>query len=170
MLSGRSIAVRWYEQLKWLALGLSGLCIFFIGWIRERYILNLVNFQFQVLIPRSDPDLEQYPLGLSTFIAAFFEDPRWISSIVLNLSMALFSALFVGVWFRNRGYFWLTTAIYGALSLLCAVLVGFSMVTKNYQLGYAIAQHLKNLLQLPFLLVLLIPLLRLYEKHNKEAV
>ena len=152
----------------WLAILLCAMGIVVIGWLRERYILNFFISESSFLIPRSNPSLESYPLGFNSFFQQLFLDPRWLTTILLNGLMMICSAIIVWKWFGNKSYFWLVIFAYFFLSLLCGVLVGVSLVLKDYELGYGIAQQIKNLLQLPFLLILFIPALTLYEKSMKN--
>lgn len=145
---------------------LSACLIFLIGWFRERWILNLFLKDLPLLIPRTLPNLDSYPLEFSSLFTQLLMDPRWLTTLLLNGAMMLLSALIVWQWFGKKVYFWLLIGAYLSLSLLCGVLVGVSLILHNYQLGYGIAQQLKNLLQLPFLLILFIPVLLLYEKQN----
>lgn len=150
----------------WALILLSACCIVLVGWLRERYILNFFLTEAPFLIDRSAPNLQSYPMSIAGLLQQLGSDPRWLTTLLLNGSMMLFSALIVGLWFGKKAYFWLVIAAYVFLSLICGGLVGISLLLKDYELGYGVAQQLKNLLQLPFLLILFIPVLHLYEKQN----
>lgn len=150
----------------WAILLLSACCIVLIGWLRERYILNFFLSEVPFLIDRSTPNLQSYPMNMEGLLQQLVRDPRWLTTLLLNGAMMLFSALIVGLWFGEKLYFWLVMGAYGFLSLICGGLVGVSLLQENYELGYGIAQQLKDLLQLPFLLILFIPVLHLYERQN----
>lgn len=152
--------------VSWSVILLCGLSIILIGWFREGYILNFFLSDLPFLIERSGPNLQSYPMNMEGLIQQFIRDPRWLTTVLLNGAMMLFSALIVGVWFGKKAYFWLVIFAYAFLSILCGLLVGVSILMQNYELGYGIAQEIKNLLQLPFLLILFIPILQLYEKQN----
>ncbi|WP_017729784.1 hypothetical protein [Nafulsella turpanensis] len=154
---------------SWSVILMSALCIVLIGWFRERYILNFFLSEAPFLIGRSAPNLQSYPMNMEGLLQQFVRDPRWFTTLLLNSSMMLFSALIVGLWFGKKAYFWLVIAAYAFLSMLCGGLVGLSLLLKSYELGYGVAQQLKNLLQLPFLLILFIPILTLSEKGSKEV-
>lgn len=149
----------------WGLILLSACCIVLIGWFRERYILNFFLSEAPFLIDRLAPNLQSYPMNMEGLLQQFVRDPRWVTTLLLNSSMMLFSALIVGLWFGKKAYFWLVIAAYAFLSILCGGLVGVSLLLNDYELGYGVAQQLKNLLQLPFLLILFIPILKLYEKE-----
>lgn len=151
----------------WAIILLSACCIVLIGWLRERYILNFSLSEAPFLIDRSAPNLQSYPTSIEGLLQQLIHDPRWLTTLLLNGAMMLFSGLIVGLWFGKKTYFWLVIGAYAFLSLICGGLVGVSLLLKNYELGYGIAQQLKNLLQLPFLLILFIPILTLYEKRIK---
>lgn len=157
------------DPAAWALILLSACCIVLIGWLRERYILNFFLSEAPFLIDRSAPNLQSYPMNMEGLLQQIVRDPRWVTTLLLNSSMMLFSALIVGLWFGKKAYFWLVIAAYAFLSMLCGGLVGLSLLLKSYELGYGVAQQLKNLLQLPFLLILFIPVLTLYEKGSKEA-
>ena len=150
----------------WPSIVLCGLIIILTGWLRERYIFNFFLADAPFLIPRANPNLNSYPLGFNSFFQQLFSDPRWLTTMLLNGIMMICSAVIVWKWFGNKSYFWLVIFIYVLLSVVSGILVGISMLTEDYEIGYGIAQHIKNLLQLPFLLILLIPLLTLYEKER----
>lgn len=152
--------------LAWFMIILAAVLIVLIGWFRERYILNFFLSDAPFLIFREEPNLQTYPLEIGSFVQQFLRDPRWFTTILLNGGMMFCSALIVWTWFGKKAYFWLVIGAYVFLSALCGFLVGLSLLLHDYSVGYGIAQELKDLLQLPFLLILFIPVLRLYEKQN----
>jgi hypothetical protein len=162
----RTMNGRALQWLSWSVILLCSVLIVLTGWFRERYILNFFLADMPLLIHRSAPNLQSYPLGIGGLWQQLFRDPRWLTTILLNGAMMLSSALIVGLWFREKVYFWLVIGAYVLLIGLCGLLVGVSLFMQSYEAGYSIAQQLKNLLQMPFLLILFVPVLHLYEKQN----
>ncbi|BDD10050.1 hypothetical protein FUAX_24820 [Fulvitalea axinellae] len=157
------------KLIRYLLVVCAALLLLLVGYFRERYIFNFINPNIKgFLLPRLRPDYESYPMTLATMSQAFLRDPRWLSTLFQFISIPLATATLIYGIFGQGRYFGFTLGIYVAVVLLCVSAVAFSMLTGQYAYGYSLAQQLKNLAQLPFVAIFLIPAFRLYEMSQTQ--
>lgn len=140
--------------------------IFTVGFVKQKFILNFTNSTYSFFLPRQAPNLQAYPSTLSGISERIIQDPRWVSSVVYSFLYILLSTSFIYILFRYKIYIKLTLFIYAVLIVISWFLIMIGNTFQSYKLGYGLSQNIKDLIQSPFVLMVLIPLFRLH-KHSK---
>lgn len=152
------------KRLRVLVGVLSGGVLLVIGFFRERHVFNFIRSDLPFLVRRSSPDLSSYPFDLNSLFFSFTNDPRWMSTVFQILVFAVFTALLVYVLFCKIEYFYFVLLTYGFFILICSITIGVSLVSGAYDMGYGLAQRLKNIIESPYTVILFVPIFRLYDK------
>jgi len=144
------------KPIRWTCLILLGILTYSLGLIRYSYILNLIDSSLPLLLPRNYGERSTYPLSLFDAWISFKTDPRWTSSIIYLCYPALATITTVYLLFNKKSYVLLTLFFYGIGIIFLCTMVLISLVLKDYQLGYGMAQQVKKIYQEPYISLLLL--------------
>ena len=143
--------------------------LLWIGYYRERYIFNFILSDYPFMIPRGVPNLKSYPFNAADLWWGLVHDPRWFSTLFQTTAVMGSTAGIVYYFFKDKRFAVLTIALYMLMVGICGGLILLSMLTQQYDLGYSLAQHIKDLFQLPFFIVFLLPAFRLFELQEQKG-
>ncbi|MCG8476246.1 MAG: hypothetical protein MI784_12335 [Cytophagales bacterium] len=145
---------------------LSIVCLLAVGYYRERFIFNFLGGDF--LISRGMPNYASYPMNLEGILKGFSEDPRWLSTVSQLIVLPLGAMGLVYSFFGRKDFVRFTMWLYVGIVVFCSFFVLLSIGLGQYTYGYSLAQQVKDLVQLPFVPVFLLPAFRLYELMEKQ--
>lgn len=137
-----------------------------IGLLREKYVVNLFNWELPFLIPRSATALNLSQEVGSVF-ANLLTDPRWASTFVLFLAMEALTAFTLYAYFRKKYVVGTSLLLSGVLGALAAMSVLLGIAFNSAAWGYKSAINIMYLLQLPFVLLVLFPVFYYIEKSKE---
>jgi len=138
------------------------LILFGLGYLRDQFIINLVNPGAGMLLSRESMGAVAYPTHLSAIERALFNNPQWISTTIFFLLYALFTAACIYLVFFSRKAVKLTLLIYLLIIAVCAILIIGGYFFGTSIVAYQIAQSIKNVGQSPIILMILIPAIKMY--------
>ena len=154
-------------NMRWLKIGLGILGMLIIGYIREQYTVNFIYRELPFLVSRGDPDLSRYPLHPEEVAASISSDPRWFGTMFFLLMMEGLTAFVLYAYFNKKYVLKISLLFYTILIALAAFCVFASLIFKDYGIGYETAQNIKNILQMPFILLVLFPVFYFIEKSKE---
>ncbi|MFQ3575975.1 MAG: hypothetical protein SNJ77_06020 [Cytophagales bacterium] len=137
------------------------------GYIRHDYLLNFSDDEKPFFLKRKDFKGKLYPTDVNEMKESLNNDYRWISTGYYTVFAIVSTVLVVYLLFENRGYVLVSLALYGLVIVFIGFLVLLSFLTKNYAVGYGIAQYFKNLIQTPLFSFLIVACLFLIEKRKR---
>ena len=155
-----------------LRLGWIRLCLLFIltiiglalGYIRWTYVI-LWDHGFYLAKRYSVAHLHKYPASLNGLITSLQQDPRWLSLIVYSIAPIMLSVAAVYLTFLKKSYIINTLVVYAFLWSIIILLSTLSLVIPSYAVGIGLAQNIKNLVQMPFITLLLLAGFKVSEKQ-----
>ncbi len=132
------------------------LLITFLGFFRDRYLINLLDWERPLIMERYEAgriygDFQDRDKHI-TFVE---RSPKWISALVYSAIYLLLGATLIHVYFGNRKYTLYTVWIYLGVIVFSMLLVGGSLLAGAFEFGYLAGQPLKNLVQSPLLAMVL---------------
>ncbi len=153
---------------NWKKILLICLLVFNIlnGFLRYHYIINF--YDFNDLIIRRNQLLFTYPNSFSGLITSIIHDPRWFSNIYF-MAVAILSTLLSVYLIFGKKMARIALICYLSLVVICLLLVGLTLVTGNYKVGFGIAQEIKNMAQSPLISFLILSLFYFSSKDFKSA-
>jgi hypothetical protein len=153
---------------RWINTGFGLGMMLLIGFLREKYVLNILNRELPFLIPRSATALNLSDKVESVF-ANLFLDPRWTSTFFLFLAMEAFTAYTLYAYFRKKYVVVTSLLMSGILGALAALCVLGGILLNSTEAGYKSAINIMYLLQLPFILLVLFPVFYYIENSKKDS-
>ena len=156
-------------MMRWLKIlmGISGMLSLVV--IRDKYILNFLNRDLPFLLRRDVSDLSSYSLDFQSTLTSFFADPRWLSTGFFLVAMESLSIFILYAYFRKTYVVKVAFLFYALLVGVAVLCVLTSLVLHNYEVGYKAAQSIKNLLQVPTVLLILFPIFYFIEKTRSKS-
>lgn len=153
---------------NWKKILLTFLLVFNIlnGFLRYHYIINF--YDFNDFIARRNRLLFAYPHSFSELISSILRDPRWFSNIYF-MAIAILSTILSVYLIFGRKMANIALLCYLSLVFICLVLVCLTLVTGNYNVGFGIAQEIKNMAQSPLISFLILSLFYFSNKDFKSA-
>ena len=138
------------KKYFWLTIPL--VCsLFMLGYWRDRFFDTVDHLFFQVFSASHDQPTDKYPSSFNGMMKGTLSSSEWFASLAYIFLFALHAALLVLCVHRSRRLVAYTFLIYLVLSLLCFLLILLGNLLNSSHLGYGLAQHLKHLIQSPFL-------------------
>ena len=156
-------------MIRWVKIFLGVASMFYIGIILDQYNLNFFYNDLPMLIERGGPHPSTYFMEAEELAASLMNDMRWIS---VGFSLVIMAGLTIFVlysYFLKLYVVKLVTAFYILLTGVAGICGVSSLLVPNFKQGYLIAQEIKDLLELPFILILLFPLLYFIEKTREAS-
>jgi ABC-type transport system involved in cytochrome c biogenesis permease subunit len=122
------------------------------------------------LIERNKAKKLNYPTKISDLHTSLKNDYRWVSSIIYTALAILSTSLVVYLLFdKSSSEIMICIGIYLVVIFFIVFLVSLSFLTKNYMIGYGVAQHFKNLIQTPIFSFIVIAIIWNYRKNKQKT-
>lgn len=125
--------------------------LFMLGYQRDWFFDTVDHLFFQVFSASHDQPTNKYPSSFNGMVKGMLSSSEWFASLAYIFLFALHAALLVLCVHQSRKLVAYTFSIYMVLALLCFLLILLGNLLNSSQLGYALAQHLKHLIQSPIL-------------------
>lgn len=142
----------WIRLFLLLILAGAGLTI---GYVRWTYVI-LWDHGFTLINRDYILAAFAYPTDWQSLLTSLQKDPRWLSLIIYSLVPILISVSAVYLTFLRRIYVINTLVVYGFLWSIVIFLSILSLLFQSYSIGIGLAQNIKNLVQMPFVTLLLL--------------
>lgn len=139
------------KKYLWLTIPLV-YSLFMLGYQRDWFFDTIDHLFFQVFSLSHDQSTDKYPSSFSGVMQGMLSSPEWFASLAYIFLFALHAALLVLCVYQSRKMVAYTFLTYLGLTLLCFLLILLGNLLNSYNLGYGLAQHLKHLIQSPFLI------------------
>ncbi len=144
------------RSVRWLRLFLLCVITFGLGLLRYSYVLNFIDSSLPFLLPRNTAEQLAYPLRFANLAESLLHDPRWLSTLFYLIYPAAGTCFAVHLIFHKKNYVQLTLLFYATGFVLLMGLVLYSILMKEYNQGYALAQYFKKIFQEPYASLLLL--------------
>lgn len=146
--------------------------IFLVFW---GYFRDFLFKKINSLLQAWDHDFDYEMPGLMKFITNFEYDTivifKWILTFVFWGIYLLMSVIVIKLFFTNKQFIKITIAAFITILMISGtfMMIG-SLFTSASEKMYEFSRYLMGMAQSPIVLMILIPVFKLYEKGNKETV
>ena len=149
-----------YRPVRIALLVLFGFLLLWTGFQRERKLLVLRE-GVPVLINRyPKPPTGNYGMQLKGLLN-FNPSPKLQSSILFGIAFTLLAAAIIFILTLSKKLTVFTAALYILLLFLCFILLQLGSAGVDYRLSIGLAHYLEDIVLAPFLLMVLIVILKL---------
>jgi hypothetical protein len=149
------------------------LAFIFVALLALGFYRDFVFKSINALLQAWDHDMDyQMPRSLQ-----FFEDyeydtivnMKWILTLLFSLFYLLLAIFTIRILFDSKGFVRITIASYAGIVIISAlfILTGLMMKGSSEKM-YEFARYMMGLAQSPIILMILIPVFRMYEKEKPE--
>lgn len=133
------------------------LLLSFLGFLKERYLVRVGTGGIDI-VPRYrvDPELLVLPEGGGTLRHNIVRNPKWVSSLVYTIIFGLVTVWGIHLLFNRRMYNLIAGGFYVTVLLISGFIILLSALLDSFETGYLAGQYLKNLVQSPLVLMVLV--------------
>jgi hypothetical protein len=142
---------KWNKKYLWLTIPLV-YSVFMLGYQRDWFFASVDHLFFQVVSTQANQTSDKYPSSFGSILIGIQSSSKWVASLAYTFLFSLHAAALVLCMYRNVRFVAYTFVTYLVLSLFCFLLILLGNLFNSYTLGYGLAQHLKYLMQSPFLI------------------
>lgn len=144
------------------------LLILFFGYLRD-FIFKKINSLLQAWDHNISYDMPSFFAFLQNWEYNSVVNFKWILTFIFWGIYLVISIITVKLFFDKKLYFLITIAVYTGVLIISGMFIctGFIFSSKAYKM-YEFARYLMGMAQSPIILMILIPVFKLYEKGNKQ--
>jgi hypothetical protein len=155
------------RSVRILLLILLGFTLVWAGFQRERKLLVITNGLPGFINRYPKPPTGNYGMQLKGLLQ-FNPSPKMQSSILFGITFTLLAAGIIYLLTLNRKLTILTALLYLLLLFLCFILLQLGTTGMDYRLSIGLAHSIEDIVLSPFLLMVLIVLLKLNNSIRLE--
>lgn len=150
--------------MKKLKVFLISITLFFIGYLREFIFLNL-NHHIKTI--EYNQKIEKYPWPIDFFTELDLNSAqtyKWFFTIFFTLVFLGLTLLIIQLFFRNSSYLKFVLIFFGIFFLASFIIYSGGLLLGEKEMGYIVSRRIMGYVQSPVILMLLFPILYLYER------